>query len=74
MRPHGVPPRLLEGVWSFDNRIKDSTFHPNLVAFQVQGDTVFPHEHGTEDDIVSVDIDDVEVVVIFYFTDFEIGK
>ena len=69
-----MPPRLPEGVRSLDNRIKDPAFHSDLVAFEVQGDTVFPHEHGAEDDIVSVDVDDIEVMVILRLADFEVGK
>ena len=69
-----MPPRLPEGVRSLDNRIKDPAFHSDLVAFEVQDDTMFPHEHGAEDDIVSVDVDDIEVMVILCFADFEVGK
>ena len=69
-----MPPRLPEGVWSLDNRIKDPAFHSDLVAFEVQGDTVFPHEHGAKDDIVSVNVDDIEVMVILHLADFEVGK
>ena len=71
---HGMPPRLPEGVRSLDNRIKDPAFHSDLVAFEVQGDTVFPHEHGAKDDIVSVDVDDIKVMVILRFANFEVGK
>ena len=69
-----MPPRLPEGVRSLNNRIKDPAFHSDLVVFEVQDDTVFPHEHGAKDDIVSVDVDDIEVMVILRFADFEVGK
>ena len=69
-----MPPRLPEGVRSLDNCIKNPAFHSDLIAFEVQGDTMFPHEHGAENDIVSVNVDDIEVMVILRFTDFEVGK
>ena len=71
---HGMPPRLPEGVRSLDNCIKDPAFHLDLITFEVQGDTMFPHKHSAEDDIVSVDVDDIEVMVIPRFTNFEVGK
>ena len=71
---HGMPPRLPEGVRSLNNRIKDPAFHLDLIAFEVQGDTMFPHEHGAEDDIVSVNVDNIEVMVILHFTNFKVGK
>jgi hypothetical protein len=74
MRVHGMPPHLLEGVRSFNNCIKDPTFHLDLVTFEVQGDTVFPHEHGAEDDIIPINVDDVKVMIILRFTNFKIGK
>ena len=69
-----MPPCLPEGVRSLNNRIKDPAFHSDLVAFKVQGDTVFPYEHSAENDIVSVDVDDIEVMVILRFADFKVGK
>ena len=71
---HGMPPCLPEGVWSLDNHIKDPAFHLDLVTFKVKGDTMFPHEHSAEDDIISVNVDDIEVMVILRFTNFEVGK
>ena len=71
---HGMPPCLLEGVRSLDNHIKNPAFHSDLVVFKVQGDTMFPHEHSAEDDIVFVDVDNIEVMVILHFTDFKVGK
>ena len=69
-----MPPCLPEGVRSLDNHIKDPAFHSDLIMFEVQDCTVFPHEHGAEDDIVSVNVDNIEVMVILCFTDFEVGK
>ena len=69
-----MPPCLPEGVRSLDDHIKDPAFHLDLIVFEVQGDTMFPHEHGAEDDIISVDVDDIEVMVILHFTDFEVSK
>jgi hypothetical protein len=74
VRSHSVPTHLSERAFTLNHSFEDCPLNADFVTFEIQNDTVFPHEHGTQYGVVPVDVDYIEVVVPYCFTDFKTGK
>ena len=74
MGPHCVPADLAYRALALDNSVENLPSDAYFVKVKVQCDTMLPHELGTKDDVISVDVHHIEIVTALLRTELKVGK